>query len=89
MADSEESLNDFLVTFHSTSAAMRCEKICQQAELDARLRPVPRDISSSCGLALEVNEVVLCDLKELLNDSEIDVEALYFCRDDEFVELEL
>jgi len=89
MADSEEALNNFLVTFHATSAAMRCEKICQQSELDAHLRPVPRDISSSCGLALEVNEVVLCDLKETLNNSDIDVEALYFCRDDEFVELEL
>ncbi|SDM46552.1 DUF3343 domain-containing protein [Halarsenatibacter silvermanii] len=88
MVDSEEEYNDFLVTFHATSAAMRCEKICQQSELDAHLRPVPRDISSSCGLALDVNEVALCDLEETLNNSDIGVEALYSCREDEFVELE-
>ena len=80
--------SDFLLTFHTTSAAMRAEKSCQAETMQAELRPVPRELSSSCGLSLEVNEVVLCNLKEVLNNNNIDVEGLYFCRGDEFVELE-
>lgn len=79
---------DFLLTFHNTSTAMRAEKCSKARDMRAKLRPVPRELSSSCGLALEVNEVVLCDLKEVLNNNNIDLEGLYFCRDDEFVELD-
>ena len=89
MGESAKKSKDYLVTFHTTSDAMRGEKICQQDELKANLQPVPRDISSSCGLALKADDVVLCDLKETFKNSSIDVEGLYLCRGDEFVDLEL
>ncbi len=68
---------DILLTFHATSAAMRAEKCCQAEEMEAKLRPVPRELSSSCGLALELNQVRLASLKETLKANNIDTEAIY------------
>lgn len=40
-----------VVTFHTTAAAMGAEKACKQAGLSGRLAPVPRALSSDCGIA--------------------------------------
>ena len=41
-----------VVLVHTTSAALRGEKILQQAGLTVKLIPVPRELSSDCGIAL-------------------------------------
>jgi Fe-S oxidoreductase len=41
-----------VVLLHSTSAALRSEKVLQQAGLEIRLIPVPRELSSNCGIAV-------------------------------------
>lgn len=43
---------DGLLIFHSIHRVMRAEKILKQAGLDVRLMPVPRQLSSDCGLSL-------------------------------------
>ena len=40
-----------IITFHTTADAMGMEKACKEAEAPGRLIPVPRVISSGCGLA--------------------------------------
>lgn len=40
-----------IVTFHTTAAAMAAEKACKAAGLAGRLAPVPRAVSSDCGIA--------------------------------------
>ena len=40
-----------VITFHTTSAAMAMEKICQERGLPGRLIPAPRAITSDCGIA--------------------------------------
>jgi hypothetical protein len=40
-----------LATFKTTSAALLFERACREAGLDVRVIPVPRKLSSSCGLA--------------------------------------
>ena len=51
-----------VVTFHTTSEAMAMEKACKEYNVPGRLIPVPRLISSGCGLAwctaLEDREVI-------------------------------
>lgn len=39
-----------IVTFYTTSAAMAAEKVCGEAGLPGRIIPVPREITSDCGL---------------------------------------
>jgi len=40
-----------IITFHTTADAMAMEKVCKEANAPGRLIPVPRVISSGCGLA--------------------------------------
>lgn len=44
-----------LFTFPSTHQALKAERVLQAAGLEGRLLPMPREISSLCGLALEVD----------------------------------
>lgn len=40
-----------LITFHTTADAMAMERLCKQRGIDGRLMPVPRSITSDCGIA--------------------------------------
>ena len=44
----------YIATFFSHFGAMHCKKLCDQAGLSARLMPVPRKLSSSCGTCVRV-----------------------------------
>jgi hypothetical protein len=41
-----------VVLFHTTSSALRAEKILQREGLIIKLIPTPRELSSDCGIAL-------------------------------------
>ena len=41
-----------VVLFHTTSSALRGEKVLQRAGLTVKLIPTPREFSSDCGMAL-------------------------------------
>lgn len=40
-----------IITFHTTAAAMAMEKACKAKGLTGRLAPVPRSVTSDCGIA--------------------------------------
>jgi hypothetical protein len=42
-----------LATFATTSMALLFERACRKAGISARISPVPRKLSSSCGLACD------------------------------------
>ena len=42
-----------LATFKTTSMALMFERACREAGFAARIAPVPRRLSASCGLACE------------------------------------
>lgn len=42
-------MNDYLATFHTHLAALLTHRAMTNAGLEARMAPVPRKISSSCG----------------------------------------
>lgn len=56
-----------VITFHSISEALNFEKVMQAQGLNVRLIPVPREISSSCGMAAKL---ALEDQKKVLNLAE-------------------
>ena len=43
-----------IATFYSHFGAMRCKKQCDGAGIPARLMPVPRMLSSSCGTCVRM-----------------------------------
>lgn len=46
-----EKTEKFVITFHTTTEAIAFEKNCKSQGIPGRLIPVPRQISSGCGLA--------------------------------------
>lgn len=40
-----------VVTFHTTAGAIAMEKLCKARSIPGRLIPVPRSITSDCGIA--------------------------------------
>ncbi len=71
-----------VILFHTTSAALRAEKVLQRAGLTVKLIPTPREFSSDCGIALrfpwpeteqaraalDAAHVEIADLRELPGD---------------------
>ncbi len=54
-----------LVLFHSTHAVINAEKICTKHGIKAKVIPVPRSISSDCGMSLQIandQEKKVCQL---------------------------
>lgn len=64
-------------TFYSTHLALEFEKILKEEEYQVKLIPVPRQISSSCGLAGRVSEDDIEVIKDLCSKKEIEFENVY------------
>ncbi|MEE1086272.1 MAG: DUF3343 domain-containing protein [Schaedlerella sp.] len=68
-----------VITFHTTADAMAMEKTCKEKNSPGRLIPVPRAISSGCGLAwcaeLENREQLL----EVMRKVGIENEDIHEC----------
>ena len=43
-----------IATFFSHFGAMRCKKQCDETGITARMMPVPRMLSSSCGTCVRI-----------------------------------
>ncbi|MDD3338994.1 MAG: DUF3343 domain-containing protein [Lachnospiraceae bacterium] len=41
----------YIMTFHTTAAAMAMEKYCKENNIPGRMIPIPRVITVGCGLA--------------------------------------
>lgn len=65
-------MNDYLATFHTHLAALLTHRAMTNAGVEARMAPVPRRISSSCGTCVYYRADGMC--RELLAE---DTEAVY------------
>ena len=50
----------YIATFFSHFGAIRFKKLCQQTSWPAKVMPVPRDLSSSCGTCVRYEGTALC-----------------------------
>ncbi len=55
-----------VVLFHTTSSALRAEKILIKAGLRVKLIPTPRELSSDCGMALRFEFSEQIEVKQQL-----------------------
>lgn len=63
-------------SFSSSHYAIAAEVAAKGSE-EARLIPLPPEISAGCGLVLRVNENGIKNTAELLTEAEIPYEAIY------------
>ena len=66
-----------IATFKTTSMALMFERTCRGAGISARIAPVPRKLSSSCGLACEFPCEALETVESLAADHRIDMAAVH------------
>lgn len=66
-----------VVIFYSTSAAIRAESLTKRAKLEIKLIPVPRNLSSDCGICLRFNNEDKRKIEEILKENKIEYENIY------------
>lgn len=69
--------NYSVVIFYSTSAAIRAESLAQKVNLKVKLIPVPRHLSSDCGICLQFNNEDQQSIKEILVEKKIEYDDIY------------
>lgn len=68
-----------VVTFHTTTDAMAMEKACKACGAQGRLIPVPRAITSGCGLAWCADLGEREALKKVMESVGIQEEDMHEC----------
>ena len=67
----------YVVTFRSTHDAVRFEKRAQESGIPTRLIPVPRQISSNCGISARFEDGYLEPVRKTLEEQGLDFESVY------------
>lgn len=73
----------YIATFYSHFGAIRFRKLCQGRGWPARVMPVPRDLSSSCGTCVRYEGSEVCPSAGMPEEVEQIVEVTgggYLCR---------
>jgi len=65
--------NYSVVIFYSTSAAIRAESLTKRANLKIKLIPVPRHLSSDCGICLRFSNEDKLKIEKILQDGKVDM----------------
>lgn len=58
-------MSRIVAIFPTTRAVIKAERLCKQNGITCKAIPVPRDISSECGIALEFDSSAEQSIKEL------------------------
>ena len=76
---------DFVAIFHSIHRVLKAEKLLKEAGVDFLLIPVPRQLSSDCGLALRFSPEHREAVYAVLSANELLPAELHQKRDDAFL----
>ncbi len=66
-----------VVVFHTTSAAIKADKVLRQTAFVTKLVPTPRHLSSDCGLAVRFNWAERDGVAAALADGGVDVGGIH------------
>jgi hypothetical protein len=66
-----------VVLVYSTSYALRAEKVLGNAGIDCKLIPVPRQLSSDCGVCVRVNRADRETTRHLLEEAGVEIEGIH------------
>ncbi len=66
-----------VVLFHSTNHALRAEKVLVEAGVSCKLIPIPRRISSDCGVCIRIGRTDRETALRALETSGVEIEGIY------------
>lgn len=69
--------NYSVVLFYSTSAAIRAERLSQKAGLKVKLIPVPRHLSSDCGICLRFENKDVEEIRAILGKGDVEYDSIH------------
>jgi N-acyl-L-homoserine lactone synthetase len=65
-----------VVLVHTTSAAMRSEKVLKQAGCAVKMIPTPRQFSSDCGIAVRFDWAEADSVQRLLEAARVEISSI-------------
>jgi hypothetical protein len=69
-----------IISFESTHMAIKSERILLESGFDVRIIPVPREITASCGLALQINIEDFDKSKKVLEEQTVLFSGYYLVK---------
>ena len=66
-----------VILVHSSSHAMRIEHMLHQKGIDCKLIPVPRHLSSSCGLCVQIDKSDQPVAEEVVKVSRLNIQGFF------------
>jgi hypothetical protein len=66
-----------VVLFYSTSSALQAEKLLKKEGITTKLIPVPRQLSSDCGICLRFEKPEEARVKVILEEGKVEVQGIY------------
>ena len=66
-----------VILFHTTSSVMRAEKLLIKKGHPVKLVPTPREFSSDCGVALRFDWSRRDAVKSLLDEANVEFDAIH------------
>lgn len=77
-------LRNGLLIFNSVHKVMRAEKFLRRAGLDVRVMPVPRQLSSDCGLSVAFRLEDRAAVEKALSEGECPAESTHVLKGDTY-----
>lgn len=66
-----------IILVYSTSYAIRAEKILHQAGIESKLIPVPRHLSSNCGVCLRIDRTDTEAAQAAIEAAKMEIEGVH------------
>jgi hypothetical protein len=66
-----------VVLFYSVSSALQAEKLLKKEGITTKLIPVPRQLSSDCGICLRFEQPEETRVKVILEEKQVEIQGIY------------
>jgi hypothetical protein len=66
-----------VILFHSTSYAIRAEKVLNKAGIQSKMVPVPRHLSSDCGVCIRIERADREATRQALDEVGVEIEDVH------------
>lgn len=70
-------IKNTVILLHATSHAIRAEKLIKKAGITCKLIPVPRHLSSDCGVCIRLEQSNSKEAINILEEANIELEGVH------------
>jgi hypothetical protein len=66
-----------VILVHATSHALRAEKLIKKAGISCKLVPIPRHLSSDCGVCVRLKHTDWKRAVTILKEANVEIDSIY------------